>query len=111
MIDKQLTHPFDVQALSRKKDRLRKFVATKAYHDFHETYLAFVRDVIVPLIGDKFGVVFQVMSMKRASLHTWAGCSHSLLLLPHRILQRSACNFPRHRRWARCTKTVTTIVM
>ena len=47
------------KALARKKDRLRKFVASKAYRDFHEVFLDFVRQVIVPLIGDKYGLVFQ----------------------------------------------------
>ena len=39
------------KALARKKDRLRKFVASKAYRDFHATFTAFVQAVIVPL-GD-----------------------------------------------------------
>ena len=39
------------KALARKKDRLRKFLASKAYRDFHATYLDFVQHVIVPLIG------------------------------------------------------------
>jgi len=47
------------KALGRKKDRLKKFLASRAFKDFHETYLAFVQHVIVPLIGDKCGVVFQ----------------------------------------------------
>lgn len=47
------------KALSRKKDRLRKFVATKAYHDFHACYIAFVSQVVVPLVGDAYGIVFQ----------------------------------------------------
>ena len=47
------------KALARKKDRLRKFVTSKAYRDFHDVFLAFVQQVIVPLIGDKCGLVFQ----------------------------------------------------
>ena len=47
------------KALARKKDRLRKFVASKAYRDFHATFTAFVQAVIVPLIGDASGLVFQ----------------------------------------------------
>ena len=47
------------KALGRKKDRLKKFMASKAFREFHETYIAFVQQVIVPLIGDECGVVFQ----------------------------------------------------
>jgi hypothetical protein len=47
------------KALGRKKDRLKKFMASKAFREFHETYIAFVQHVIVPLIGDECGVVFQ----------------------------------------------------
>jgi uncharacterized MAPEG superfamily protein len=51
-----------LQTLARKKDRLRKFVASRAFRDFRETFLAFVQQVIVPLIGDSCGVVVQVVS-------------------------------------------------
>ena len=49
------------KALARKKDRLKKFVSSKAFKDFHDTFLSFVEEVIVPLVGDKCGLVFQVM--------------------------------------------------
>lgn len=58
------------KALARKKDRLKKFVATKAFKDFHDTFLSFVQEVIVPLIGDKCGLVFQVLARQALSLQS-----------------------------------------
>mmetsp|Transcript_88034 Transcript_88034/g.234072 ORF Transcript_88034/g.234072 Transcript_88034/m.234072 type:complete len:165 (+) Transcript_88034:130-624(+) len=47
------------KARSRKKERLKKFVASRAFQNFQSTFNLFVNEVIVPLIGDAAGVVYQ----------------------------------------------------
>ncbi|EKX47101.1 hypothetical protein GUITHDRAFT_137708 [Guillardia theta CCMP2712] len=47
------------KARSRKKERLQKFVATKAFRDFQEVFSSFVQEVVVPCVGDREGVMYQ----------------------------------------------------
>eukprot|EP00290_Baffinella_frigidus_P055426 CAMPEP_0180346716 /NCGR_PEP_ID=MMETSP0989-20121125/4023_1 /TAXON_ID=697907 /ORGANISM="non described non described, Strain CCMP2293" /LENGTH=306 /DNA_ID=CAMNT_0022335869 /DNA_START=119 /DNA_END=1036 /DNA_ORIENTATION=+ len=47
------------KALSRKKDRLKKFIASRAFKDFNDLFAKFVEEVVVPIIGDETGVVSQ----------------------------------------------------
>ena len=56
------------KARLHKKDRLKKFVASRAFKDFQEVYDRFMEEVVVPLIGDPSGLVYQTPPTFRVQL-------------------------------------------
>ena len=47
------------KARMRKKERLKKFIASRAFQNFQTVFTRFVENVICPLVGDASGVVYQ----------------------------------------------------
>ena len=67
------------KARLRKKDRLKKFIASRAFQNFQNVFIRFVETVVVPLIGDPSGVVYQNPPTFRVQLP-----SNSPIGIPHK---------------------------
>jgi hypothetical protein len=67
------------KARLRKKERLKKFIASRAFQNFQSVFTRFVETVVVPLIGDPSGVVYQNPPTFRVQLP-----SNSPIGIPHK---------------------------
>jgi hypothetical protein len=56
------------KARLRKKERLKKFVSSRSFQNFQASFSQFVDEVVVPLIGDPTGVVYQCPPTFRVQL-------------------------------------------